>query len=368
MAGPSILLIDDKAAVLDGLESQLEGQLPNNVEVRRWMPGTSEEEPEVTLDALVDGETILVATDYDLTGNGLKGLFGLTIVGWCQNRSIPVGDFSRGHTRDLPDEPNLFELRVPPNDIDGARYIASAVQGFMAIRAAFAENPHLTEPGQNLATILASILGRPHLDNQFALYMTRLGSSNASLLQRLRDSAEPAGGATANADDKVQVLTYVLGHVLLNAVLKFPGPILSERALCAYTATTEGELQAIAPHFATAAYDGPFAQGACRYWREDVDEIIFGLAGAIANNEFESFGDFNRAAVEIALGRELAPHACDREGCGGRKGGFLCPFTNRPVCERGDCSVPSSSWIPQGAQLSRVERDYYDEWAPLLGL
>lgn len=366
MAGPSILLIDDKAEVLDGLESQLVGQLPADVAIRRWMPGIGGDDPDKTFEALIDDETVLVATDYDLTGNGLKGLFGLTIVGWCQNRSIPVGDFSRGHTRDLPDEPNLFELRVPPNDVEGAKYIAAAVQGFMAIRSAFDTNASLVEPGQNLATILASILGRAHLDNQFALYMTRLGSSNASLLQRLRNFAEPDGAP--KGQDKVKVLTYVLGHVLLNAILKFPGPILSESALCAYVATTEGEMQVIAPHFEAAMYKGPFALGARRFWREDVDTTIYGFAGAIADQQFESFGDFNRAAVEVAIARELAPHVCDREGCGGKKGGFLCPFTHRPVCERGDCSVPSSSWIPQGAQLSRVERDYYDEWAPLLGL
>lgn len=366
MVGPSILLIDDKAEVLDGLEAQLQGLLPEEVAVRRWMPGTDGDDPEKMFGELVDNETVLVATDYDLTGNGLKGLFGLTIVGWCQNRSIPVGDFSRGHTRDLPDEPNLFELRVPPNDAEGARFIAAAVQGFMEIRAAFAANASLLEPGQNLATILAAILGRPHLDNQFALYMTRLGSSNSSLMQRLKDFADPEDAP--DNQDKMQVLTYVLGHVLLNAILKFPGPILSERAVCAYVATTEDEIEVIAPHFETAVYDGPFAQGARRYWREDVDEAIYGLGGAIADQQFASFGDFNRAAVEVAIGRALAPHVCDRDGCEGKKGGFLCPFTHRPVCERGDCSVPSSSWIPQGAQLSRVERDYYDEWAPLLGL
>jgi hypothetical protein len=366
MAGPSILLIDDKVAVLDGLEGQLEGQLPPEVEVRRWMPAADGDDPEQTFAALVDAETVLVATDYDLTGNGLKGLFGLTIVGWCQTRSIPVGDFSRGHTHDLPDEPNLFELRVPPDDVAGARYIAAAVEGFMKIRAAFAGNASLVEPGQNLATILATILDRPHLDSQFALYMTRLGSANSSLVQRLTDFAEP--DAAPSDQDKVQVLTYVLGHVLLNAILKFPGPILSEQALCAYVATSFDECQVLVPLFERAVYAGPFALGARRYWREDVDEIIFGLAGDLGESQFAGFGDFNRAVVEGALGRELAAHACDRTGCGGKKGGFLCPFTNRPVCERGDCSVPSSSWIPRGAQLSRVERDYYDEWAPLLGL
>lgn len=55
--------------------------------------------------------------------------------------------------------------------------------------------------------------------------------------------------------------------------------------------------------------------------------------------------------------RPLANHVCPRDGCGGRRGGFLCPFTFRTVCTRIDCSIAASGWIPQGAQLSRVERE-----------
>lgn len=362
----SILLIDDNQAVLDGLRHQLNGHLPENLEVRCWLPNKDEDDPAVVFGSLVDEDTILVATDYDLTSKGMKGLFGLTIVGWCQTRSIPVGDFSRGHIRDLPDEPNLFELRVPPNDVDGAGFIASAVEGFSTIQRTISGNPALMAHGSNLAAILATILGRPHLDNQFALYMSRLGSSNSALMQRLKDFASP--NEAPDDEDKFRVLTYVLGHVLLNAVLKFPGPILSDEALVAYVATTMGEAETLHGLFANAVYAGPFSSGSRRYWREEVDEVIDEFGAGIADQQFAGFGDFNRAAVEAQLGRALAIHGCEREHCGGRKGGYLCPFTHRPVCERGDCSVPSSSWIPQGAQLSRVEREYYDEWAPLLGL
>lgn len=366
MPQPSVFLIDDNQDVLDGLTGQLVQLLPDTIEIRTWLPDKDGDDPEKTFRSMIDEETILVATDYDLTSKGMKGLFGLTIVGWSQARSIPVGDFSRGHTRDLPDEPNLFELRVPPNDVDGASFIASAVEGFGTIRRTITDNKALLEHGSNLAAILAMILDRQHLDDQFALYMSRLGSSNSALTQRLKDFADPDKGA--DDEDKIRVLTYVLGHVLLNAVLKFPGPILSEDALAAYVATTIDEAEILHELFVDAIYAGPFAGGSRRYWRENVDVLIDGFGADIADKQFEGFGDFNRAAVEAKLGRELAVHGCEREGCGGRKGGYLCPFTRRPVCERGDCSVPSISWIPQGAQLSRVERDYYDEWAPLLGL
>lgn len=184
-------------------------------------------------------------------------------------------------------------------------------------------------------------------------------------MQRLRQSADSA--EIPGADDIVQILTYVLGHVLHNAILKFPGPILSGEALCSYVSTSEAEITPLRKIFAQAVYGGPFGGEAQYFWREDVDNILETIGAAVADQEFESFGDFNRAAVEANLLRPLAVHTCARDGCGGRKGGFLCPFTHRPVCERADCSVSASSWIPQGAQLSRVERDFYDEWAPLLG-
>ena len=165
--------------------------------------------------------------------------------------------------------------------------------------------------------------------------------------------------------EKTRLLAYVLGHVLLNAVLKYPGPILSGEVLCAYLATAPNEIDPLTDLFKEARYEGPFRNDASLFWRDDVDSILDRLAVDIAEDHFESFGDFNRGVAETALNRKLVPHSCRR--CKGVKGGFWCPFTTRPVCERADCSIPASSWIPSGAQLCRVERDFYDEWAPILG-
>ncbi|MGY4179199.1 hypothetical protein ACVIHH_004490 [Bradyrhizobium sp. USDA 4518] len=369
MGLPSILLVDDKQDVLAGLKAELTKLLPAEaVEIRTWVPDSEDEdEPDAAFDARVDDDTVLVATDYDLTGNGITGLFGLTIVGWCQSRSIPVGDFSRGHTNELPDEPNLFELRVPPNDVEGAQFIASAFRGFESIRHALKNDPQIMPArGGSLSGALARLLGRPNLDDQFALYMSKLGAANAALLQQLRDFGSAAKPPTE--EQKVRVVTYVLGHVLLNSILKFPGPLLSSEALCAYAATANAESNVLDGVFSDCRYEGPFSESARFYWREDADVVLYEAGKSLSEADFDGFGDFNRAALEILLERALTRHVCQRDGCRGEKGGFLCPFTHRPVCERSDCSVLSSGWIPQGADLSRVERTYYDEWAPLLGL
>jgi hypothetical protein len=356
----SVLLIDDNEEYLGALGKAVQNAVGDSVAVRTWLP--SEDEPLKKFDELVDDNTLFVATDYDLSTR-LRGLFGITVVGWCQKRLIPVGDFSRKNIEDLPKEPNLFELRVPANEHEGSTYIASTVSGLRDIRQALASDPQLLVRKLSLAGVLTSILSKPHLESQFAMYMTRLGAANAALLEQLKLFV---GSEQPSPDDKQRLLVYVLGHVLPNAILKYPGPILPAKALCAYVAAADTEAGSIDPIFATARYNGPFAAQGSYYWRETVDEIIDGLAEGADPSGFEMFSDYNRAAVEKALGRKLANHGCPR--CGGTKGGFLCPFRQIPVCIRADCSVSASSWIPQGAQLCRIEKDFYDEWAPLLGL
>lgn len=358
----SILLIDDNEQNLLQLADRLRDALPDAI-INTWRPVDEDGPPADAFAQRVDEHTILVVTDYDLTTT-VKGLFGLSIVAWCQARSIPVGDFSRGNVAALPKEPNLFELRVPTDEVESAVFIQSVFQGFQTLKQHLETRPELLKERRSLASVLSDILGRPRAETQFSAYMSRLGTANSALLEQLRAFASE--DVRPEQGDKVRLLTYVLGHVLVNAILKYPGPILSGPGLCAYLTTTSDELQAVAALFEAARYNGPFGADRFLFWRDQVDDILDKLGASLSGQDFEAFGDFNRAVIENALKRSLANHNCDR--CGGTRGGFWCPFTLRPVCERSDCSVPASSWIPSGAQLSRVERGFYDEWAPVLGL
>ncbi|OCK60041.1 hypothetical protein [Bradyrhizobium sp. LMTR 3] len=360
---PGILLVDDKQEVLDALQAAVKKQLKGtDVEVDAWLPSEDDGDPIQKLDSLIGMNTVLVATDYDLTSK-VRGLFGLTVVARCQQKLVPVGDFSRGNIDALPKEPSLFELRVPNTDEEGASFIASTFHGFVRMWDALEKDKSLIEKKMSLAAVLASLLGKPDLENQFALYMARLGASNSSILERIKEFAGPAD---PSLEDKRRLLVYVLGHVLCNAILKYPGPILSASALTAYCATAEEESAELSKMFEGAAYEGPFGQFSKFFWRDGVDEKIEQLSDGISVPRSHSFAEFNRLVIEERLGRPLSDHSCSR--CGGKNGGFWCPFTHRPVCMRDDCSVPTTSWVPQGAQLCRVEKDFYEEWAPLLGL
>jgi hypothetical protein len=361
---PSILLIDDDSNLLHDLAEKLTALLPQGeADIQMWAPTKDEVDSLGAFNAKVDADTVLVVTDYDLTAQGRTGLFGATIVGWCQARAIPVGDFSRANVSALPKEPNLFEVRVPTETDAAAGFIAGVFKGFRSIRDRISATPGLLKK-RSPAGVLAEILGPAEAESQFALYGIRLGT-NAALMDRLMQTG-PVGAEPADAE-KRSLLSYIVGHVLLNAILRFPGPILSNRALAAYVGAGDSEEGVLADLFAEAQYSGPFSSVARYFWLSKVGASLRNLMEALPK-EFnaETHGEMYREAIETHLRRKLTRHTCPR--CSGKNGGFWCPFTGRTVCQRSDCSVGSNSWIPQGAKLCRIERDFYDEWAPILGL
>jgi hypothetical protein len=363
----SILLIDDAPEVIAELQKGIRKYLPEiEAEIRIWTPGNDETDPLERFTNLVDRDTVLVVTDIDLTGHGQTGLFGASIVAWCQIRAIPVGDYSRDPKWELPKEPNLFEMRVPKDAMRAAAYISGVFRGFAQIRDQLAANADLSKMRSPPAAI-AALLGEPSLESQFELYGVRLGATSASFVERIVHTPQP--DAESATDEKQSLLAYIVGHLLLNSVLRFPGPIASLIELTAYVGVSPDEMPRIAELFCDAQYTGPFKDLGPYYWLHRVDEILRPLLDAVAPTlqaEPETHGEFNRLAIERKLQVALARHACPR--CHGVNGGFWCPFTKRAVCLRSDCSVGANSWVPQGARMCRIERTFYDEWAPILGI
>lgn len=362
----AILLIDDSPELLEVLHARLAADLGDQATVLKWVPVEGEKTDATFEDFIKRNDVRLVVTDYDLTRQGQLGFFGATVVDWCQMRAIPVGDFSRGKPTSLADEPNLFELRVPVDSEDATvAYISAVYRGFMEIRGTIDATPELLRQ-RSPAAALAMMLDAKKLESQFSQYGARYANANPGLIDALTEFASQAL-VPANSR-KIELLTYITGHLLVNAVLRFPGPIVGKKAACAYLAVGEEEYEAVRPLFEAASYSGPFRELDQYLWIHKVDEVLEGLEDQVPEDEvFESQGARRRRALEIALGRALARSpACTR--CHGENGGFLCPFTRRAVCERPDCSTVSNVWIPAGARLCRFEKDFYDEWAPILGM
>ncbi len=362
----TILLIDDKEDFLGELEAELKLRLKDEALILTWVPRKADLPSKYFEQFLADNDIRLVVTDYDLTEQGQLGFFGATVVDWCQNRGIPVGDFSRGNASSLAQEPNLFELRVPVESNDAAaEYVAAVFRGFTAIREAIDANDTLLSQ-RSPAAALAFMLGAKGLESQFSQYGIRYGGANSSLIDRVSETAPEHLKPTK--EKKAALLTYIMGHLLRNAVLRFPGPIMTGEALAAYLAVDRIDESKYLPTFASARYAGPFGELDDYYWTRQVDEVLSSFDKMVSeSDEFVSTGAYNRARIEAGLGAKLTlSTACKR--CNGTEGGFLCPFTHRTVCQRPDCSVVSNVWIPAGARLSRFERDFYEEWAPILGM
>ena len=284
---PAILVVDDIEANLSGLAGRLRERLPGH-EIGTWRPREDEGSPAQVFDSYVGETTEFVVTDYDLT-QAVKGLFGLSIIGWCQTRGVPVGEYSRANIAALPREPNLFELRVPPEEDAAVEFVTCIFNGFRQLRTQIGDNPEVMSDGGSLARVLSQLLERPFLEGQFAAYMSRLNSANAALVETLKAAVE--GGKKPDEAFKRRLLTYVLGHVLVNSVLKYPGPILSKEVFCAYLTTTSASFVDVKELFETAKYSGPFGEGRHYYWQDDVDRILEDFGKDISSEGVESFGD-----------------------------------------------------------------------------
>jgi hypothetical protein len=362
----TILLIDDQDKYVTPLAHALQERLSDTGQVVVWVPNNSDR-PLENFDALLKAHDVrLVVTDYDLT-QGQLGFFGSSVVDWCQKKAIPVGDFSRGHASSLAEEPNMFELRVPiDSDAATVNYICTVFLGFKSIRNAIDSTPELSKQ-RSPAAVAAAILGVQRLESQFAQYGIRYGGANSALFDSVASTASTA--VVPEREHVARLLTYITGHLLVNAILRFPGPLMDEQALCAYLAVEPAELPKFRQRFEDATYRGPFAAMKPFLWTHAVDDILAGGDdGVDDDDDFTSTGAHNRQRLEILLGDKLARHNQCEERCHGEEGGFLCPFTKRPVCQRADCSVVSNAWIPAGARLARFEKGFYDEWSPILGM
>lgn len=335
----------------------------DEAEIRTWFPDVEKgKSSQQQFEERIDSDTVLVITDYDLT-KGQTGLLGSAVVQWCQLKFIPVGNFSRGQKTALPSEPDFYEIRVP-TDHGAAAYIAAVYRGFLQLQEALKTPTDALKRKRSPAGYLATVLSRPAEESRFAMYGGRVGAVSGALMEKLQTEGKHRGTV-----QPTRVLPYVLGHLLLNGILRFPGPIISRRALAAYLAIADEEAHKVENLFVNAKYGGPFAEVGPYYWLSDIDEILqklqVDLEAELKNVKAETHGELYRETVERALKQTFRRHVCSR--CDGKNGGFLCPLTNRTVCQLPTCSVGSSSWIPAGARLCRIEKDFYDEWAPVLG-
>ena len=360
MSKDSILLIDDNAEKLDKVSSVLSKKLkPKGVEVRNWIPSIENFNSIENIDNMLKRNPILVVTNYGLPG-GLKNVYGPAVVNSCKANLIPVGEFSNQVNLDFLQKPNLFDIRISCESREIPTYITHIYSGFKTIRKFLDTSTGILNSNLHLSEIIAGILGRKELHYEFYRYTENMDRAGNNLFIYMTEHSN----STNSSKQKVlkNMLSYVIGHLILNSILKFPGPIISENALCSYLSIkkpTDGTLSKV---FAKAKYKGPFSKLDQYYWRRDVDTILYNKSANI-NGDYPGEGAYNRAILNN-LGVPVEAFNCKK--CSGDRGGYFCPFTKKTVCADTSCSVSTEGWVTLGADLCRIERNFHDKWSPLL--
>ena len=237
---------------------------------------------------------MLVVTYYD-PNNSLNNILGPSIVRSCKSKLVPVGEFSKESRFGFLERPNLFDIRFPSNTECIPSYIANLYDGFKMIREHLNVNPQITKNGMKLSNIMANIAQRDEMYNEFYWYTENIDRSNNNLVLYMTEYASNSG--KPNQRDIKYLLTYVIGHLFLNSVLKYPGPILSEDVLCSYLSIKRPAPESLQKIFSKAKYKGPFCKLGRFYWRRDIDTIIFNSSGDF-NGDYPGEGAFNRAVLK----------------------------------------------------------------------
>jgi hypothetical protein len=166
-------------------------------------------------------------------------------------------------------------------------------------------------------------------------------------LQRLLQAAEP-GFAWR---DRLPVTT--VGYWIHNQLLQFPGVLVGGTAAASYldidtAAFLDPETRKV---FESAKYAGPFSDVADYWWLAGLDAACAALMEPADETLLTG-----RQAVERVRKCSVPKARCIK---GHEGAGYYCLITKQPVCA--EHSVRPGTWLPIGADRSRIETSKYDE-------
>lgn len=209
--------------------------------------------------------------------------------------------------------------------------------GFQLLREELERRPELLSNPLGPAGILARLLKRA------GLHPDLLGYTAPNFFFFGSDGGKPGQDIRAYATG--------LGYWLVNYVLAFPGPILHRAAAAAYLNVTVEMMarQDVQKLIFAATYEGPFAAlGGGHYWSDDLAKLVEEWGGDIAK------------APGLDGGQLVRVNANPRGQA------FYCMVTQKPISE--DDAAPSPDWIPPGANLARISREYLEQLGPMLSI
>jgi len=294
-----------------------------------------------------DGATLLVA-DRDLSKSpSFRGMSVSAVIGAAKRLAIPICSYARQPAPEDYKWRARWEeghvILAAGTDDELARQGVLAARGFAEI-ASKLPGIMKDEVGNSPAKILASLLGKAEYSDKIALY--GVGDQN-----RLSDV--PAKGK--DDTDWVKRIGCFLGYWLWDSILRYPGLLVNEVAAASHLniATDDFRKPEVRAVFKEALYDGPFAdQDRPQWWRGMIDDIVS-----------RERCDDGLGLVRGKLGAGINPSQCSVDPT--KPAGYYCIISEKPVSLEN--SKGGLSWLPRGADLTRISTRLFEEYGPWIG-
>lgn len=301
----------------------------------------------------------MVVVDHDLSGLEVR-ISESAITNACKQLAIPVCNYHRkppnNDSQNLKDKVNQARSFSIEIEIDGenqykecAKEIINVYHGFKFLKEQInALDETILSGGP--AKIISAILNKPELESIFARYASS-STLAADIIQIQYDDEETAEDEIPTA--LKERIPFVLGCWLYNYVLPFPGILLNNIAAASYINVDSQQFDQYSPEFINAKYIGPFSIHSSYWWRYDLDQILFD-----ANVE-DGFEYLTQKGIQ-----NIQPCKCSSDNLS--RAGYYCIVKRQPISY--EQSVGHLSWIPDGADLCRINKKIYRRLAPMMGL
>lgn len=292
----------------------------------------------------------LVIVDRDLSGiNNIVS--ESAVINACLQAGIPVCTYHRkppnkstaGNLSQVLRQSTSYSIAVEVDE-NFAKNVVEVGLGFKEIYNSIPvdfNDPFLNSPSR----VLASILGLKNI----SIYLDQYAQSGslASFILAQSEALKTKDHAYRKR------LAFLLGCWLHNHILAFPGALLNKVSAYSYINIDEDTFDKYKDEFKEGIYNGPFGRFV-EYWvRIKLDELLQDHDDAHTYLKSMYPEDPKIETCKCSISQNL-------------NAGFYCVISKKPISLQ--MSVGRLAWIPEGADLCRVDRDTYDQIAPLMGL
>ena len=357
-----ILFFEDDSVIRDQLEIEVKKKAPNIdlimadsdlvLELIKDRGGLAiEDTVALNISDKFNGSQIdLIVADHDLSKLDSK-LSESIITAAAHQLAIPVCRYHRRASSSTKTVSNwdlnskVFAVDVELGD-EFADSLLDVMEGFKEIKEKYsAMNTSLRMKGP--AAILANILEADGQIPHLSLYTSGVAFFNDPFIVSKNIEKSKLG------NELERRIPYVLGYWLLNVVLKFPGIILNKVAAASYLDLSFNDFSKtdLNGNFSEARYAGPFSHSKDYWWRAKLDDLL-------GDNEIDDF------LKEKGYNEIFSHSKCSVNDK--LQAGYYDIFSDKQISL--EESVGQLSWVPEGADLARAEKEKYEELAPILNL